>query len=381
MTAAFGAARVRAMPRGGLVELLRLGRSLGAVDLASGVPGWPTTPDFLIEAACEALRTGDNQYDHPDGNLELREHIARSLATPAGPDEITVTVGASEGLCIALLATVDPGDEVVLLEPFYENFASAIAMTGGRPVYVRRHGPGWRWDSGELRSAFGPRTRAVLINSPCNPTGRVLDEDELAELAELCARWDVTVISDEAYAALVFDGRSHISAADVPGLRERAIVLGSFSKSHAISGWRIGYLRASRTITQVLRQVHIATSCGAPAPLQQAAASAEIMTNPAWDPLPELQKRRDRVVELLTRAGFDCLPPEGGCYVFAGIRGLTDLDCDSFSRWLAAERRVLLAPGRYFTRDPDSDSGLFRVTFNKSDETLAAAEENLRDLR
>lgn len=376
----FGAARVHAIPSGGLVELLAIGQSLGAVDLATGIPGSPDTPRPLIEAAVTELRTGSNQYEHPNGHPALRRRIAESLASEADPDtEITVTVGASEALCVALLSTVDPGDEVILLEPFYENFLTAVAVAGGIPKYVRLRSPDWRWDSAELAAAFGPRTRAIVLNSPSNPTGKVLGYEELAELAELCERWNVTVVSDEVYSSYVYDGRKHVSVADVPGLRERSIVLGSLSKSHALSGWRLGFLRAPAPITSALRRVHIATSCGTAGPFQRAAAAAHEFDLSIWRPIEQMQRQRDDVVAMFTAAGFGCVPPEGGCYLFADITGVTTEDCATFAERTVTERGLLLSPGRFFFEDHNGDSGRVRIAFNKTPETLAAARQRLSD--
>ena len=372
------ASRVAAVPEGGLVELLQLGQSIGAVDLAAGVPSWPSTPRELIEAACDVLRTGTNQYENPAGNLALRTALAGSLATPPDPvTELTVTCGGSEALCDALLATVDPGDEVVVVEPFYENFLSAIALAGGVPRFVRRRAPDWRWDRADLAAAFGPLTRAITLNSPCNPTGRVLDAQELAEVAELAERWNATVISDEVYAAYVFDGRAHLSVADVPELRERSIVIGSLSKSHAISGWRLGYLRAPAGVTAALRRVHMATTVGTAGPFQQAVAAADLVRRDRWDPRPGMQQRRDTAVDIFTEVGLRCPPPEGGCYVFADITAVDDAGCSSYARRLLDEHGVLIAPGRLFFADQAEPSRFVRIAFNKTLDVLAAAAQRL----
>ncbi|MER6028248.1 pyridoxal phosphate-dependent aminotransferase [Streptomyces sp. NPDC001851] len=374
------ARRVRHLPGGGLAALLSGGRT-DLVNLAVGTPAYPQTPPELIDRACAALRSGVNQYADPVGDPALRERLAASL--PGAPDpatEITITVGGSEGLCVALLTTVDPGDEVVVLEPFYENFVSAIAMAGGRPRFVRLREPDWTLDEAELAAAFSSRTKAVIINSPSNPTGTLLDRPQLEHLADLCTKWDVTVISDEVYAPYVYDGRTHCSAAAIPALADRSIVVGSLSKTHTVSGWRLGYLRARPRWTSLLRQVHVATTAGAPSPLQRAAAEAGLFGPPAWDPAPLLSAQRDRTVRMLREAGFDCASPPGGCYVMAGIRGLTTEDSPTFTRVLAADAGVLLAPGTAFFADPARGAGYVRVAFNRPPHTLDQAEQRLRDL-
>ncbi|QYX79584.1 pyridoxal phosphate-dependent aminotransferase [Streptomyces akebiae] len=375
-----GAARVGALPAGSLAQLLHLGREMGALDLAGGVPGTPRPPRAVLDAAAEQLLRGDNQYEDTSGNLLLREQIAGTL--PGRPDprtEVTITTGASEALSVAMLATIDPGDEVVLLEPFYENFLAALALAGGVPRYVGLRAPDWRWDPQELEAAFGPRTRAVVVNSPANPTGRTLTRPELEELAALCEKWNVTLISDEVYAPFVYDGRRHVSAADIPALRDRSIVIGSLSKAYALSGWRIGHTRAHPRITERLRAVHLATSFSASGPLQRAVAASGVLQDVSWRPAAELARMRDRMVALFTAAGLPCRAPEGGCYVMADIRGITDEDCETFVRRLATRRRVLVVPGRCFFRDHTADSGHVRIAFNKSTDVLQEAERRLAD--
>ena len=361
-----------------LVGLLGAGRERGAVDLAVGTPGAPMPPIAVIDAACRALRSGHNQYGHPDGDPELRAHLAQSLPTPVDPDtELTITVGSTEGLFVTLLSIVDPGDEVIVLEPCFDNFIGAVNAVGGIPRFVRLHGPDWRLDPTALAAAFGPRTKAILINTPNNPTGHMLSADELELVAELCDRWDVTVISDEVYASCVFDGRRHISAADVPGLAERSVVIGSLSKSHSLSGWRLGYLRADAELTTVLRKAHVATTTGATAPLQRAVADAGVLTPGVWDPVPELQRCRDRVLDIFTRFGLACPVVEGGCYVFADISPVTRDYSELFVRRLLADPGVLVVPGSYFYGSPDGGNRHVRIAFNKSDRALDDADLRL----
>lgn len=365
-----GAERVRDLPKTSLMTLLRDGMDAAEVDLATGTPWAPRPSEALVEAACDALRSGVHQYLDPAGDIELRTQIGQRLRTPAEASEITVTTGATEAVSVALLATINPGDEVVLFEPFFDNFLGAIAMCGGRPRLVRMRSPDWSLDRGELVKAFGPRTKAILLNSPNNPTGKILDKDELAEISALCAKWNVTVISDEVYSAYVFDGRAHLSAADVPELRERSIVVGSFSKSHAISGWRLGFLRAPGHYTTTLREVHIAMTGGAAAPLQRAVAASGIIEAGFWDPSRELQELRDLTVSIFTRAGLICPKPEGGCYIFADLRALTEDDCETYAKALARDTGVLTAPGSLFFRDSAAGRRFVRIAFNRPRELL-----------
>ncbi|MFI0976461.1 pyridoxal phosphate-dependent aminotransferase [Streptomyces sp. NPDC021093] len=373
-----GADRVHRLPVGGLAGLLRQGAAAGAVNLAVGTPSWPRTPPELVEQACRSLREGTNQYETPEGSPVLRERIAAAL--PGRPDpatELTVTAGGSEGLCVALLASVDPGDEVIVLEPFYENFLSAIAMAGGVPRFVPLRGPGWSLEPQDLIDAFSVRTRALVLNSPSNPTGSLLGRAELELVATLCQKWNTTVVSDEVYAGYVYDGARHLSVAEVPALADRSVVVGSLSKSHAVSGWRLGFLRAAPAWTDMLRRVHVATTGGAAAPLQHAAAAADLFGPARWDPAPEMQQRRDRAVSMLERAGFDCTVPQGGCYVMAGISGLTDEDSPDFARRLAAEAGVLVAPATSFFARAAGGLRHVRVAFNRESAELDAAQQRL----
>ncbi|HET6711180.1 pyridoxal phosphate-dependent aminotransferase [Amycolatopsis sp.] len=363
--------RVRHLPGGELVALLREGRAKAVVDLAAGTPGAPRTPDVFVEAAHAALRDGRHQYEDPAGNLALRERIARTAAVGAAPEtELTVTVGATEALCVAMLATVNPGDEVVVLEPFFENFLGAVALAGGIPRFVPMRHPDWRFDPVELAAAFGPRTRAILVNTPNNPSGRVFERAELEVIAELCRKWNATVISDEVYASYTFDGHRHVSAADLPGLRGRAIVLGSFSKSHAVSGWRLGFLRADPERTRVLRAVHVSVAGCAATPLQHAVAHAAPDVGNVTE---EMAQRRDRVLAMFSGIGLDCTRSEGGCYVMADIRPVTAEDSPAFVAGLVERTGVLIVPGVAFFGDRSVGERFVRIAVNRSAETLEKA--------
>ncbi|WJY37095.1 pyridoxal phosphate-dependent aminotransferase [Streptomyces sp. P9-2B-2] len=372
------AARVDRLARSGLFKLLGEGHREKVVDLALGVPGAPLTPPKLIETACAALREGINQYELPDGNVELRRRIAAALPTPTDPlTELTITVGSSEALSAAVLATVNPGDEVIVFEPFYENFLSAIALAGGVPRLVRVVAPDWRYDLAELRAAFGPRTKAVVLCTPNNPTGHMLTPQEFAEIAELCDHWNAIVISDEIYAGYVYDGKQHVSAAGVPALRERSIVIGSLSKSHAVSGWRIGYLRACATLSSAVRRVHEAICGGGAAPLQEAAARAAATEPDFLKPGMDLSVQRNLVTQIFDEVGFRCIPPDGGCYVMADIRHFTDEDGESMAYRVVREAGVMVAPGTFFYSDDVAGARLVRVAFNRQLETLIEAERRL----
>lgn len=370
--------RASALAGSALAELYLLARKAGAIDLAVGTPGYPDTPPVLLDEAARALRGPHNQYEDPRGEQRLRENIARGFATPADPDtEITVTVGATEALCVTMLTVIDPGDEVVLLEPYYENFANAVALAGGVPRFVPLRPPDWRWDPAELAAAFGARTRAVIVNTPANPTGRVLTAGEFDEIGALAARWGAVVISDEVYSGLVYDGRTHVSAADLPSMRNNCIVIGSLSKNIAISGWRLGFLRAGRDLTKVLRRVHEVTTNGTAAPLQAAVGRTDVLHGTWWRPAAGMTACRDLAQEMLDAAGLTFHPAEGGCYLLADISGVTELDCRSYTYQTLRDRGVLLVPGSAFFADPGRGDRYVRVAFNRPLAMIRAAASRL----
>ncbi|MFD7054923.1 pyridoxal phosphate-dependent aminotransferase [Streptomyces mirabilis] len=375
--------RAAALHGNSLGELFLLARERGAIDLALGTPGYPEPATDIIEAAHEAMRAGRNQYDHPSGDLLLRERIAEGLTAPTDAQtELTVTVGATEALCVALLATVEPGDEVVLLDPGYEQFRAAITLAGAIPRFVPLRAPDWRFDPADLEAAFTSRTRAVLLNSPGNPTGRVLERQELDRIAGLAERWDVTVICDEVYSSFVFDGRVSTSIAAVPGLAERSIVVGSLSKSFAISGWRLGFLRADAVRTEALRRVHEITTNGAAVPLQVAvglaALSADLRTANE-----EMGRRRDLALEIFTGMGMKIAPAEGGCFLFADVSPLTGgaMDSRAFALELLDTAGVLVVPGGPCFADPARGEQYVRIAFNRQVELLSEVERRIRAAR
>ncbi|MDT0393589.1 MULTISPECIES: pyridoxal phosphate-dependent aminotransferase [Streptomyces] len=372
-------ARVSGLPSSNLAEVFKLARSRDTIDLAIGTPRFPDLSPRLVEAASRALREGHNQYEDPAGHSLLRLRIAEGLTAATDPDtEITVTAGATEALLVALLATVDPGDEVIVLTPGFEQFTTTISLVGATPRFVPLHAPDWRYDSTDLAAAFTPRTRAILLNSPSNPTGRVLGRQELDEIAGLCERWNTTAICDEVYAAYVFDGAPHLSVADIPGLAERSVVIGSWSKSHAVSGWRLGFLRADPERTEAFRRVHQMTTLGTAAPLQVAAARAAgaVDVDAACE---GMAARRDLAQDIFSRMGMKFAPAEGGCYLFADFSPLVEGPPDSvaYVRGLMERTGVLLTPGAAFFAEPALGESYVRIAFNRPMETLHAAQRGL----
>jgi N-succinyldiaminopimelate aminotransferase len=361
-----------------LAEILRLGRASGAVDLALGSPSFPETGADLVGQACAALSAGCNQYEDPAGCKLLREAAAAQHG--ADPDtEITITAGATEGLNVALQSLVQPGDEVVIIEPFFEVYAGAVRLAGAEPRFARLHGPGWRWDDAEIAAAFGPRTRAVVLNSPHNPTGRVLTSGELDQLAALCQRWDAIVISDEVYAEFV----EHAGQAAFPwqnqALADRTVALRSLSKSHAISGWRIGWMYAPAELTRIFRMVHELLTVGCAAPLQAAAAQV-LLARPGWSAAERagLAGKRRSVVTALTEAGFSCPVPEGSAFVLAALPARVRESGHEVARRLTVSGGLMAAPGELFFSDAAAGARYLRFAYNKSDPVIELGVHRIR---
>jgi N-succinyldiaminopimelate aminotransferase len=370
-TARFLADRAASLQPLGLAEILLLGREHGAIDLAVGSPSFPGHREEFMELAYAALSERHNQYDDPAGNKELRKVIARLHGADADT-EITVTAGATEGLNVVLQALVQPGDEVVVIEPFFEAYAPAVRLAGASPRFVPLSYPDWRWDSAELAAAFGPRTKAVIINSPHNPTGKVFDARELDEIARLSAAWGSVIISDEVYAE--FHAAAEPGAPPPESARPaRTVVLRSLSKSHALSGWRIGWIYAPADLTRSFRMVHEVLLVGCAAPLQVAAAGI-LDKWPHWSDgdRSALASKRLRLHQALTAANLKCGVPQGGAYLFPRLPPAAP-PASELVRRLATECRFLAAPGGLFFADQKSGERYLRLAYNKSDEVLDVA--------
>jgi len=369
----------------------RLAREHRAINLAQGFPNF-AAPDLLKEAAARAIHDDINQYAITWGAQRLREALARKYQTwyglTADPErEITVTCGATEAMISTLLALVDPGDEVIVFEPFYENYGPDTILADARPVFVPLE-PGRPLDLDRLAAAFSPRTRAVIVNTPSNPSGRVLTRAELAAIAELCVRHDALAVTDEIYEHILFDG-VHLPIATLPGMRERTVTISGASKTFSVTGWRIGWIVAPADLTDAIRKVHDFLTVGAPAPLQEAVATAlDGLAHSFYERLIELYRgKRDLLHSALEAAGFRCLRPEGAYYILADFTGLgpaagTALAADdtAFAVWLSREVGVTPVPGSSFYREGGGRS-LVRFVFCKTDEILAEAARRLRGLQ
>ena len=363
-------------------EMNRLAVEAGAVSLAQGFPDFPCPPELKV-AAAEAVAADINQYAITWGARALREAIAEKTArtypgwTPDPETDITVTCGATEGMIAAMLGLLDPGDEVIVFEPFYENYGPDSILAGARPRYVTLHEPDWTFDPDELRAAVTPRTRALVLNSPHNPTGRVFDRDELATIADLCRTHDLLAFTDEIYEHITY-GAEHVPLATLPGMAERTVAINSLSKTYSVTGWRVGWVIAPAALSVGVRRVHDFLTVGAAAPLQQAAVVALGFPASYYAELARAyRERRDTLLRALDAAGFTTYPPAGAYYVMTDIAGLTDLDDSTFARRLIVDPGVAAVPGSSFYSRSELGRTKLRFAFPKRLETLAAAAERL----
>ncbi len=366
----------------------RLAREHRAINLAQGFPNFPA-PDLLKEAAARAIHDDINQYAITWGAQRLREALAhyyeRWYGLLADPErEITVTCGATEAMISTLLAVVDPGDEVIVFEPFYENYGPDTILADARPVFVPLE-PGQPLDLDRLAGAFSPRTRAVIVNTPSNPSGRVLTRPELEAIRDLCVSHGALAVTDEIYEHIRFEGE-HIPIATLPGMRERTVTISGASKTYSVTGWRVGWIIAPEPLTDAIRKVHDFLTVGAPAPLQEGVAAAlEGLDRSFYEALASSYRRkRDLLHGALVDAGFACPTPEGAYYILADFRAMAaahpaagPLDDTAFAVWLSREVGVTPVPGSSFYREGGGQS-LVRFVFCKTEDILAEAASRLR---
>lgn len=363
--------------------MTRLAVAAGAVNLAQGFPDF-AAPAFLKEAAAEAIAADHNQYPITWGIPALREAIAykyrQTYAIDLDPQrEITVVCGATEGMVATLLATVNDGDEVIVFEPYYENYHPDLQLCGGVRKLVTLRPPDWSFDPEELRRAFSSRTKAIIINTPNNPTGRVFSPEELSLIAELCQEYDALCITDEIYEHIVYDGAKHIPVMTLPGMRERAVIVNSMSKTYSVTGWRVGWVAAAPDLTDSIRKVHDFLTVGAATPLQTAGVAALRQPASFYEHLGvEYGVRRDQLLDILTAAGFSCFRPAGAYYIMTDISGFGFPDDMQFVRHLINTVKLAAVPGSSFFSRPELGKNYVRFCFCKKPETLAAAGERLR---
>ncbi len=359
-------------------EMTRLAVRHQAVNLAQGFPDFPA-PEELKEAARAAIAADYNQYAITWGAKRFRDAIAakyeRWYAMNVDPErEITVVCGATEGMVAALLSVINPGDEVVIFEPFYENYGPDAELCGAVPRFVKLQAPDWTFDPDELRRAFNSRTRAIVLNSPNNPTGKVFSRAELEVIAQLCQEFDALAITDEIYEHIVYDGAVHVPIASLPGMRDRSILVNSMSKTYSVTGWRVGWIIAPPDLTSSIRKVHDFLTVGAAAPLQEAGVLALALPDEYYHDLGvQYAARRDAFLPMLERAGFRCFTPRGAYYVMADISEFGFADDISFVRHMIENAGVAAVPGSSFFADPQQGAHVVRFCFCKKYETLEKA--------
>jgi aminotransferase len=371
-------------------EMTREALKYGAVNLSQGFPDF-AAPNDIKQKAMEAIRDDVNQYAITWGAKNFRDAIAlktsRYLGLEIDPEtEITVTCGSTEGMIAAMMATVDSGDEVILFEPFYENYAPDAILSDAQPRYVPLKAPGWNFDQQELRAAFNEKTRAIIVCNPNNPTGKVFRRDEMEFIAGLCQEFDALCFTDEIYEHIIYPRTGaeiqHISMAQIEGMRERTVIVNSMSKTYSVTGWRVGYCIAPPEITSGIRKVHDFLTVGAAAPLQAAGAYALSLPPEYYDQLQsEYRARRDLLLPVLTKAGFKTFVPDGAYYIMTDISAFGFPDDVEFTRHLIREIGVACVPGSSFYSVSQRGQQQVRFCFCKSDETLHLAAERLATLR
>jgi aminotransferase len=382
----FRSRRIQKFTESVIREMTRLAMKHGAINLAQGFPDFPA-PAELKQAAADAIAADINQYAITWGAKPFRDAIAakyqRTYGMKFDPErEVTVCCGATEGMIASLMAVIDPGDEVVLFEPFYENYGPDTQLCGAESRYVKLHAPDWTFDRDELRRAFTPRTKAIILNSPNNPTGKVFTREELEYIAGLCQEFDALAITDEIYEHILYDGATHIPICSLPGMRERSILVNSMSKTYSVTGWRVGWVLAPPDLTDSIRKVHDFLTVGAAAPLQQAGVLALSWGDDYYKKLSaEYVGRRDHIVETLSSAGLRCFVPRGAYYVMTDISGTNFGDDVSFVRYLIENLGVAAVPGSSFYSQNGATCVQVRFCFCKKYETLELARRQIQKLQ
>ncbi|HEX3043202.1 MAG TPA: aminotransferase class I/II-fold pyridoxal phosphate-dependent enzyme [Bacillota bacterium] len=367
-------------------EMSRLAIANQAVNLAQGFPDFPAPPEIKA-AANQAISDDINQYAITWGAKALREAIAwkfnHNYGVQIDPEkQITVCCGSTEGMIASLMATINPGDEVIVFEPFYENYGPDAILCGAVPKYVPLKPPEFRLDEAALKAAFTSKTRGIIINAPNNPTGTVFTRQELEAIARLCIQYDALAFTDEIYEHILYDGATHIPLATLPGMAERTITVNSISKTYSVTGWRVGYVIASPEITQAIRKVHDFLTVGAAAPLQAAAAQAMHFEENYYRDLAEFyRERRDYLYQELQAIGLNCTQPAGAYYIMTDITPLTTQDDLTFARFLVEKIGVAVVPGSSFYRPGSPDGRRYiRFCFCKQMKTLEEAVKRLKKL-
>jgi aspartate/methionine/tyrosine aminotransferase len=366
-------------------EMTRLAMKHGAVNLSQGFPDF-AAPAEIKEAARQAISDDINQYAITWGAKPLRDAIVEKFERTQGvrvdPErEITICCGSTEAMMSTMLAIINPADEIVVFEPFYENYGPDAILSGATPRFVKLSPPDWSYEEKELSAAFGPHTKAIILNTPNNPTGKVFARRELEFIRDLCVRWNAFCVTDEIYEHILYDGTEHISMARIDGMRDRTIVINGMSKTYSVTGWRVGWAIAPPEPTAAIRKVHDFLTVGAAAPLQQAGAIALKSPQSYYEKLArDYTVRRERLLKILTAAGFTVFKPHGAYYIMTDISGFGFPDDVAFAKFLVEKVGVAVVPGSSFYNDARDGATQVRFTFCKKETTLAAAEERLSRL-
>jgi aminotransferase len=371
-------------------EMTREALKHGAVNLSQGFPDF-SAPEDIKRKAMEAIASDVNQYAITWGSKDFRDAIARKTRSYLGLEidpetEITVTCGSTEGMIAAMMATVDPGEEVIVFEPFYENYAPDAILSDARPRHVPLRAPDWNFDREELRRTFNDKTKAIILCNPNNPTGKVFTQEEMEFIAGLCQEFDALCFTDEIYEHILYPREGadirHISMAQIHGMRDRTVVVNSMSKTYSVTGWRVGYCIAPPEITSAIRKVHDFLTVGAAAPLQAAGAYALSLPQEYYDTLQtEYRARRDLLLPSLEAAGFKTFVPDGAYYIMTDISAFDFSDDVEFTKHLIREIGVACVPGSSFYSEPSLGKQQVRFCFCKKDETLFAAADRLSKLK
>ena len=381
----FRARRTENITESVIREMTRLAIQYKAVNLAQGFPDFPA-PEVLKNAARDAISADINQYAITWGAKRFRDAIAAKYKTYYDLDldperEITVVCGSTEGMLASLLAVTNPGDEVIIFEPFYENFGPDTLLSSAERKFVRLYPPHWTFDPDELRRAFSPKTKAIIVNSPSNPTGGVFGRQQLQTIAELCQEFNVLAITDEIYEHIIYDGETHTPLMLMPGMRDRTILINSLSKTYSVTGWRVGWVLASPDLTSSIRKVHDFMTVGAAAPLQEAGVTALGLPRSYYEQLAvDYTARRDMLLGVLESRGFKCSKPKGAYYIMADISAFGFANDVAMARHLVEKIGIGAVPGSSFFHKPEFGAQMIRFCFPKKYETLKVAEQRLSKL-
>ena len=368
-------------------EMTRLAAEHDAINLAQGFPDFPAPP-AVKQAAMTAIAEDHNQYPITWGQVSIRQALREKYRDwydmEVDPDrQICVTCGATEAMIATMIGCLNPCDEVVVFEPFYENYGADAIIAGARPRYVSLREPDWSFDETELRQAFRPgRVKAIVINNPNNPTGKVFGREELSFIAELCQRYGVLAITDEIYEHIVYDGASHIPIATMPGMEDRTVTISALSKTYSVTGWRVGWTIAPPDLTDAIRRVHDFLTVGAPAPLQEAGAAALMLPITYYEQLmADYSERRDLMISVLRDAGLSPIVPAGAYYTMTDVSALNAPDDVAAAHALVRNARVAAVPGSSFYSRPELGRARLRFSFSKKLETLREAGRRLSSIR